>query len=137
MYHEGESISVGSVEVKLKEMDVGFVVLYVGVFPICNAVEIVTDIDIVYLGVSYYVRNQDLVQEIHVVAGSIKYGCVELAGVGESYDWDVERALREIPTFDLGDCVEWVIGALSSVKDVEQIRSECSTGQRIHHVVAE
>lgn len=60
-----------------------------------------------------------------------------MAGVGESDDWDVEGALREVPAFDSGDAVYGVIGALSSVEDIQQIHSKCSVGQRIHHVVAE
>ena len=81
------------------------------------------DVNVVYLGVSDYVGNEDLVEETHVVAGSVEDGSVQLAGVGESYDWDVEGALREVPTFDLGDAADRVVGALSSVKDVQQIHS--------------
>lgn len=57
MYHESKSISIGSIEVKLEEMDVGSKVLYVRVFSHSDAVEILTDVDIIYLGVSDYVRN--------------------------------------------------------------------------------
>lgn len=95
-----------------------------------------TDVDIIYLGVSDYVRNEDLVQETHV-DGSVQNGCVQLAGVGESDDWDVEGALREVPTFDLGNAVDRVIGALCSVENVQQIHSKCSIGQRIHHVIVQ